>query len=475
MDALKILFAASEAFPFAKSGGLGDVIGSLPKALAKMNTDVRVIIPKYSSISSQYVQKFKFLNYFNVKVGCEEHYVGIFEYKKDNVTFYFVDNEHFFSRDHLYGDYDDAERFIFFSRAVLECIPHIDFFPDILHCHDWQTALIPFFLKEQYHWHYLNTKSVFTIHNIKYQGLYGFDDLNALLNLEYFPGAMEFYDKLNLMKGALYSSDLVTTVSPSYAEELKDPYYGENLDGVIRDIDFKLHGILNGIDESVYNPQTDPDIFTPYSTFSGKVKNKQALQNYMDLPINPNIPILSMVTRLVEQKGLDLIAGVIHEILQMDLQLVILGTGESQYENLFRELAYAYPKKVRTYIEFDESLSRKIYAGSDFFLMPSKFEPCGLSQMICMRYGTVPIVRETGGLKDTIHYYNCNTKKGNGYCFTTYNAHDMLYTIQAAVGLFSDYKSDWQQLVNNCFNTHFNWQMAAETYLYFYRKMTNKL
>jgi len=475
MDALKILFAASEAFPFAKSGGLGDVIGSLPKALAKKHTDVRVILPKYSSIADQYVQKFKFLMHFNVKVGYEAHYVGLFEYKTENVTFYFVDNEHFFSRNQLYGDFDDAERFIFFSRAVLECIPHIDFFPDILHCHDWQTALIPFLLKEQYHWHYLNTKSVFTIHNIKYQGLYGFNDLNPLLNLEYFPSAMEFYNKLNLMKGALYSADLVTTVSPSYAEELKDPYYGENLDGVVRDIDYKLHGILNGIDESIYNPQTDPDIFTQYTDFSGKVKNKKALQEYLDLPINPDIPVLSMVTRLVEQKGLDLVAGVIHEILQMDLQLVILGTGDSQYENLFRELAYAYPKKVCACIDFDESLSRKIYAGSDLFLMPSKFEPCGLSQMICMRYGTVPIVRETGGLKDTIQYYNSETKTGNGYSFKTYNAHDMLYTIQAAVGLFYDYKSDWQQLVKNCFNTHFNWDMAAETYLYFYRKMTNKL
>ncbi|MEG0075986.1 MAG: glycogen synthase GlgA [Eubacterium sp.] len=476
MDKLKILFAATEAYPFAKSGGLGDVIGSLPKAFPEDQADVRVILPNYGSIPTKYSKEFKLIDVFYVKIGHTEQYVGILKYKLDHITYYFLDNEYYFKRPNLYGYYDDGERFVYFCRAVLEAIPYLDFYPDVIHSHDWQTSLIPFLLKEQYQWHYLNTKSVFTIHNMKYQGLYGFADLQTVLNLDYFPVTMEFYHKLNLMKGALYTSDLVTTVSPTYAEELKDPYYGEGLDGVIRDISYKEVGILNGIDDTVYNPQTDKSLFVPYTrSIKKKNENKTALQDYLGLPINPDIPMISMITRLVEQKGLDLIAAVIHEILQMNLQLVILGTGDSHYENLLREVAYTYPDKMITIIDFNDDLSRKIYAGSDMFLMPSKFEPCGLSQMIAMRYGAVPIVRETGGLKDTVHYFNSETAEGNGFSFSTYNAHDMLFTIQHAIRLYYEQPEIWKILMINAAKSNFDWKRSAEIYLYYYKKITGRI
>lgn len=476
MEKLKILMVGTEAYPFAKSGGLGDVLGSLPKGFDKKEVDVRVILPKYEGIPQQYVDQFKFIDLFYVKVGANEQYVGLFQYELEGITYYFVDNEHFFKRPNLYGYYDDAERFIYYCRAVLEAIPYIDFYPDVLHCHDWQTALVPYLLKEQYQWHYLNTKTVFTIHNIKYQGLYGFDDVKHILNLDYFPTPMEYYRKVNFMKGALYTSELVTTVSPSYAQELKDPYYGEGLDGVIRDIDWKLVGILNGIDNSSYNPQTDPAVFIPFTrSYKKKVENKTALQEYLSLPVNPEVPVISMISRLVEQKGLDLIAAVIHEILQMDLQLVFLGTGDAYYENLLREVAYSYPEKMCAIIDFNEDLSRKIYAGSDMFLMPSKFEPCGLSQMISMRYGTIPLVRETGGLKDTVHFFDPQTGKGNGFSFATYNAHDMLFTTQKAVQLYYDERKNWQVLFDNAIKTNFDWKNSADTYLYYYKKITGRL
>lgn len=476
MEKLKILFAASEAFPFAKSGGLGDVIGSLPKAFPPDQTDVRVIIPKYECIPNEYVKQFKFLDLFYVHVGDQDQYVGIFEYKIDNVTFYFIDNEYYFKRPGLYGYYDEAERFIYFCRAVLECIPYIDFYPDILHCHDWQTALIPYLFKEQYQWHYQNTKTVFTIHNLKYQGVYGFSDIANIINLDYFPTTMEFYKDVNFMKGALYTADLVTTVSPTYAEEIKDPYFGEHLDGVIRDIDYKEIGILNGIDDSEYNPQTDPHIWENFTTsYAKKMDNKRALQEHMNLPVDENKPIITMITRLTEQKGLDLVSAVIHEILQMELQFIVLGTGDAGYENMFREVAYSYPDKMRACITFDEDLSRKLYAGSDMFLMPSKFEPCGLSQMIAMRYGCIPIVRETGGLKDTVTYFNPATGEGNGFSFATYNAHDMLFTTQKAVGLYYDHKDDWKKLTHNALKSDFNWKKSADIYLYHYRKLCGKL
>lgn len=476
MEKLKVLFAASEGFPFAKSGGLGDVVGALPQAFPKSEVDARVILPKYESIPWEYVKDFEYITNFWIKIGHENQYCGLFKYNIEGITYYFIDNERYFKRPTLYGYYDDAERFIFFSRAVLESIPYIGFYPDILHTNDWQTALVPFLLKEQYAWHYTNTKTVFTIHNIKYQGQYGFDDVKTILNFDYFPAQMEFYNNVNFMKAAMYTADLVTTVSPTYAEEIKDPYYGEGLDGVARDIDWKLHGILNGIDESIYNPQTDKALYENYTrSLKKKAENKKRLQEELGLPVRPDVPMISIISRLVDQKGVDLLLGVIHDILQMDIQLVVLGTGDKDYEHRLSEVAANYPDKMRALIQFNEALSHKIYAASDMFLVPSKFEPCGLTQMIALRYGTIPIVRETGGLKDSIEYFNPETGRGNGFTFKTYNAHDMLYTIQKAVNLYYDHKDEWRQLLNNAFESHYNWKQSAQTYLYWYKKITGRL
>lgn len=315
-------------------------------------------------------------------------------------------------------------------------------------------------------------KSVFTVHNMKYQGIYGFHDINTYLNLGFLPDDLEFHGSINLLKGALYAADLVTTVSPSYAQELKDSYYGEGLDGVIRSISAKKIGILNGIDDKVYNPETDSALFFPFSEPKGaKVKNKNALQEYLNLPVRDDVPMVSMINRLVEQKGLDLVANVIHEILELDLQLVILGSGDYKYEELLRNVAANYPEKMVTIINFDDTLSRRIYAASDFFLMPSKFEPCGLSQMIAMRYGTIPIVRETGGLRDTVSQFDPKTGLGNGFSFSTYNAHDMLASIENAVSLYHESPQTFDLIVNNAFHSEFDWKNSALTYLSHYQNL----
>ncbi|NLN98536.1 MAG: glycogen synthase GlgA [Eubacteriaceae bacterium] len=476
MQKLKVLFAASEAFPFAKSGGLADVIGALPKAFSPDEVDVRVVIPKYGSIPKEFVDKMWLVDVFYVRIGYTDVYAGIMTYKKDHVTYYFVDNEYYFKRPGLYGYYDDGERFVYFSRVVLEMLPFIDFYPDVLHCHDWQTALVPFLLKEQYQHHYLNTKTVFTIHNMKFQGRYGFHDLQGVLNIDYLPPSLEYYGEINLMKGALCSADLVTTVSPSYAEELKDPYYGEGLDGVMRDITYKTVGILNGIDTSVYSPKTDPHIYKNYiNSIEKKRMNKTRLQEDLGLPVDPQVPMLVMISRLDEQKGIDLITAVIHEILQLDLQFVVLGTGNSHYEYLLSDVAATYPNKMRSLIQFDEPLSHKLYAAADLFLMPSKFEPCGLSQMIALRYGAIPIVRETGGLRDTVQYFNASEKTGNGFTFATYNAHDLLFTIQKAVGMYHHDPDNWAALELNATKSDFHWRKSASEYLYFYKKITGNI
>lgn len=475
MNQTKILIAASECFPYAKSGGLGDVIGALPKALVRQDTDIRVIIPKYGSIPEKYLHELKSVATFYVHIGSSDQYAGILSCKKDGVTYYFVDNEYFFKRPELYGYYDDGERFIYFCRAVLECIPYIGFYPDILHCNDWQTALIPFLLKEQYAQHYLNTKTVFTIHNLRYQGQYGFDDLKPLLSLDDFPPSLEYYHRINLMKGALYSANLITTVSPTYAEEIKTPYYGEGLEGVITDVSDHLLGILNGIDTKEYDPKTDPAIDVNYEfSLVEKRKNKTALQKELNLPENASVPILAMVSRLVEQKGLDLIAAVIHEILQADLQLIILGAGDEKYEQLLRETAKDYPDKMRAIIAFNEPLSRKIYAAADCFMVPSLFEPCGLTQMIAMRYGAVPIVRATGGLKDSVIPYDTETGKGTGFCFDNYNAHELLYTIQQAIKLYQKEPAQWEKLCHNALQADFSWESSAGAYLDAYRHLLSE-
>ena len=454
---MKVLFAASEAAPFAKSGGLGDVIGSLPAALKQQDIDVRVMVPKYGDIPEKYKKKMKHINSFKVSVAWREKYCGIEEYIFNGVTFYFIDNEFYFKRSGLYGYYDEAERFVFFSKAVLDSLYYIDFKPDIIHCHDWQTAIIPFLLKENYKdsEYHSTIKTVFTIHNLKYQGRYGKEILGDIIGVEESfarNNAFEFYDDINLMKSAFYYSDKVTTVSSTYAEEIQNSYYGEGLQGTLREINYKLKGIINGLD---YNENN-------YS-IKDKKKDKKMLQNISGLPQKENVPILSIVTRLVEQKGLDLLADIIYEVLNMDVELIILGTGEEKYEDLFKDLQNRFPNKVRAFIQFDIDLANAIYKGSDMFLMPSLFEPCGLAQMISLQYGTIPIVRETGGLKDTIIPYNEYEDSGTGFSFARYNANDLYDQIYNAIKIYNK-KDKWRNLVGRGLKERFSWEDSAKLY-----------
>lgn len=466
---LKVLFVASEAYPFTKTGTHGDFVGALPNAFSK-DVDVRVMLPYYEAIPAPLKNKIKYKHHIYVQMDNTHHYCGIFTCQHFGITYYFIDNEYYFRRPELYGYSDDGERFAFFSRAALESLPTIDFIPDIIHCNDWQTAAIPYLLKHQYYAAYPKMKAVFTIHNIKYQGIHEFENIGSYLHLKSLPLDLEYFGNINLMKGALYSADLVTTLSPTYSQELKEPDYGKGLDGVIRNISFKEVGILGGIDESLFNPEKDPALFVPFSTtIQKKSENKKALQQHLGLAIRGDVPMVSMVTDLLKQKGLELIANVIHEILLMDLQLVIMGTGDPIYEKLIKSVSFNYPEKMVAIIDFDDTLSRRIYAASDFILMPSKFEPCGITQMIAMRYGTVPIVRETGGLKDTVLNFDSELNVGNGFTFSSYNAHDMLFTIQKAVALYHNEPEIFSVIVNNAFNSHFSWEESAEVYLAHYK------
>ncbi len=462
----KILFVASEAAPFIATGGLAEVIGSLSKALAKQDAyDVRVVIPLYQDVKKEYRKEFRFIGNIFVPLSWRNQYCGIFEYVKDNVTFYFLDNEYYFKRPGCYGYYDDGERFAFFSRSVMEILPFLNFYPDVLHCHDWQAALAALYLKTIYCFRpeYQYIKSVFTIHNIEYQGKYSLDILEDLFGI---PNKYQYlveYDRcINLMKGAIECSERFTTVSPSYAGEIKDPYYSHGLDAIIRRNEFKLCGILNGIDPDYYNPETDTALFANYSAEKpeNKAVCKAELQKMLNLPVKPDTPIVAMITRLVSHKGLDLVKEVIEQALRNDIQFVLLGTGDSMYENYFSDLGRRYQGKVVSIISFNADLSRKIYSGADIFLMPSKSEPCGLSQMIASRYGTVAIVRETGGLRDSIVPYGAG---GNGFTFHDYNAYDMLYVINEAIELYQN-RAEWKKLVEKAMNTDFSWAKSAKYY-----------
>ncbi len=462
----KILFVASEAAPFIATGGLAEAIGSLSKALANRGRyDVRVVIPLYQDIGKEYRKDFKFLGNTYVALSWRNQYCGIFEYKKDNVTFYFLDNEYYFKRPECYGYYDDGERFAFFCRGVMEMMNFIGFYPDIMHCHDWQAALAALYLKTIYCFRpeYQFIRAVFTIHNIEYQGQYSLDLLEDLFGISYRFRYLVEYDRcINLMKGAIECCECFSTVSPSYAQEIKDPYYSHGLDPIIRRNEFKLRGILNGIDPDYYNPATDLALFQNYSAgdMAGKAVCKEELQRMLNLPLKPNTPILSMITRLVSHKGIDLVKEVIEQALRQDIQFILLGTGDSSYENYFSDLARRYPGKVVSIISFNSDLSRKIYSGSDLFLMPSKSEPCGLSQMIASRYGTIAIVRETGGLRDSITPFGAG---GNGFTFHDYNAYDMLYVINEAIGVYRN-RGLWESLVYKAMNTDFSWASSARSY-----------
>ena len=470
---MKVLFASSEALPFMASGGLGDVAGSLPHALRKRLIGCRVVMPMYDTIRQELKDKMKFITHISVPVAWRRQYCGIFEAKHNGVIYYLLDNQYYFKRNTIYGHYDDAERFAFFSRAILEIIPHIDFKPDIIHCNDWQTALTPVYYSAMYANSpgYENIKTIFTIHNIQYQGIYGMELLQDVLGIPADKTSLLEYDGcVNFMKGAIECADKVTTVSPSYANEILDPWYSHGLDSILNERRYKLNGILNGIDTVGYDPETDKDIKANYSAAdpSGKKKDKEELQKLMNLPVKPNVPIVGMVTRLVSHKGLDLVKGILDELLsKAEMQLVVLGSGDYEYESYFRWIAEKYPDKVGLRLGFVPDLARKIYAGADMFLMPSKSEPCGLSQMVALRYGTIPIVRETGGLRDSIT--DCGDGKGNGFTFKSYNAHDMLDAIYRALTLY--YNGDWNELVLRALNCDFSWGRSANAYIRLYKEL----
>lgn len=469
----KILFVASEATPFIATGGLAEVVGSLSKALVRRcDYDVRVVLPLYSDIKQELREKLTFVDSINVPVAWRNQYCGIFRGESDGVTYYFIDNEYYFKRKGLYGHYDDGERFAFFCRSVLDMLSAVNFYPDIVHCHDWQAALATIYLKTIYcrGEKYRNIKALFTIHNIEYQGSFSMDNLQWLFGIDsYYQGLVEYNGCINLMKGAIECCDRFSTVSPTYAEEIKNPYFSHGLDQIVRRNESKLCGILNGIDPDYYDPATDKALFATYDekNLAPKAVCKEQLQRMLNLQVRPNTPIVAMITRLASHKGLDLVKAVIDEALENDMQFVILGTGEGYYEHFFADLAARHPQHVAAVIAFNPQLSRQIYSGADLFLMPSQSEPCGLAQMIASRYGTVALVRETGGLKDSIIPYGAG---GNGFSFCNYNAHDMLYVLKEALELYRD-KQAWSELVHKAMMTDFSWTVSAEKYDSLYKSL----
>ena len=472
---MKILFVASEAAPFIRTGGLGDVAGALPKSFLKLGHDARVVIPFYKEeIKSAFRDTLRFVNSTTVELGWRKQYCGVYEAVFDGITYYFVDNEYYFKRKGLYGHFDDAERFAFFSKAVLEVMSVVDFFPDILHANDWHTAMAPVFLDVNYRTdeRYKNIKSVFTIHNIEFQGRYDQCIIGDILGLSEDVQNIVINDGVvNYMKGGIESSAVVTTVSKTYATEILDPFYSYGLDGILSERKYKVYGVVNGIDTQLYNPAKDKALFVNYNSKSvheKKKENKKALCEMLNLSYDENRPMIAMITRLSEQKGLDLVSAVIDEIMRADVQMVILGTGDWKYESFVKRVENEYPNKFRGIIQFSSDLASKIYSASDIFLMPSKFEPCGLSQLIAMRYGSIPIVRETGGLKDTVEPYSADTKLGNGYTFKTYNSYDMLDAVWRAYACFHD-KENWSVAINNAMNGNYGWDASAKQYIKIYK------
>lgn len=468
---MKILFACSECSPFAASGGLADVAGSLPAALQKEGAECRVIMPLYGSIGLQWRANMTFLTSFGVPLSWRVAHCGVFTMQYGGVQYYFLDNEQYFKREGgIYGYFDEAERFAFFSKAVLETLTHIDYEPDVIHCNDWQTALIPVYLNVFYREvpKLSRTHTVFTIHNIQYQGQFGLDVAGDVCGLpDWAIGKVEFHGDLNMMKGALEECERISTVSPTYAKEILDPYFGHGLDEILRQKEWKLCGILNGIDTVGYNPSRDHALAANFSARKpeGKALCKAALQQQMHLPEEPDTPILAMVSRLVSHKGFDLVEYAMENMLRMGMQVVILGSGEQQYEDFFHEMQRRHPRQVAFTCGFMPTLSRQIYAGADFFLMPSQSEPCGLAQMIALRYGTIPIVRSTGGLADSIIDWD-TPGGGCGFTFQSYNADDMLGAVRRAMGLYhSEYRAEMLPRALKC---DFSWRRSAKQYMSMY-------
>lgn len=469
----KILFVASEAVPFIKTGGLADVVGSLPKCFDKTYFDVRVMIPKYLCIKEEWRSHMTYVNHFYMDYLGQSRYVGILEYLYDGITFYFIDNESYFNGAKPYGDWlVDLEKFSFFCQAALSALPVIGFQPDVVHCHDWQTGLIPVYLKDRFHGgaFYRDIKSVITIHNLKFQGVWDVKTIQRLSGLPdyYFtPDKLEAYKDGNMLKGGLVFADAISTVSTTYADEIKMPFYGEGLDGLMRSRAGSLRGIVNGIDYEVFNPETDDYIVRNFNAGNfrkEKVKNKRALQEELGLTVDDKRMMIGLVSRLTDQKGLDLIQCVMDELCGDDIQLVVLGTGDERYENMFRHYDWKYQDKVSANIYYSEEMSHKIYASADAFLMPSLFEPCGLSQLMSLRYGTLPIVRETGGLKDTVEPYNEFAGTGTGFSFSNYNAHEMLTAIRYAQRIFYDKKREWNKMADRAMAKDYSWNSSAMKY-----------
>ena len=470
----KILFAASEGVPFIKTGGLADVVGSLPKCIDTQYFDVRVIMPKYACMKDAMKEKMEYITHFYMDYNWQNVYVGVLGAKVDGIQYYFIDNENYFSGMKCYSDDPlwEIERYAFFSKALLSALPLLDFRPDVIHCHDWQTGLVPVYLKERFQgdMFFRGIKSVITIHNLKFQGKWDTKTVQSITGLpeSYFtPDKLEAYKDANLLKGGIVYADAVTTVSDTYAEEIKTDFYGEGLNGLLTARSGDLRGIVNGIDYEDFNPETDKYIVKQYNAVNfrkEKVKNKRALQKELGLNQDDRKMMIGIVSRLTDQKGFDLIAHVMDELCQDDVQIVVLGTGEEKYENMFRHFDWKYGDKVSANIYYSEELSHKIYAACDAFLMPSLFEPCGLSQLMSLRYGTVPIVRETGGLKDTVQPYNEYESTGTGFSFTNYNAHEMLATIRYAEQIYYDKKREWNKIVDRAMAADFSWNVSAKKY-----------
>ncbi len=475
---MKILFATSEAVPFCKTGGLADVAGSLPQALAQAGNEVEVILPLYQRVSDKWKDQLEFICHIEVPLGWRRVYCGLFRLEKDGVLWYFVDNEYYFKRDALYGHYDDGERFGFFSRAIVSLMPALQFMPEVIHCNDWQTALVPIYLKDEcVRWPDIRgIKTVFTIHNIEYQGRYGKETLEDLFGLApgwFADGTIAMDGDVNLLKGALMTCDAITAVSPTYAQELRYTFFAHGMESVMQRNAGKVHGVLNGIDMVRYDPSKGTGIRNKFSVknMAGKAKNKAYLQEQMSLEVKPDVPVIGIVSRLVSHKGLDLVCKVFDQIMDLNCQFVVLGSGDWNYEQFFEQKRGQYNGRMGLYRGYNEELANAIYSGADLLLMPSKSEPCGLAQMIAMRYGTVPIVRETGGLKDTVHPYEAWCGAGNGFTFADYNSGDMLYVIRQAVELYYDKPAEFANLRKAGMTEDFSWSRSAEAYNGIYQKI----
>jgi len=478
-EKLKILFVSTEVSPYAKSGGLGDVAGSLPGALRSRGVDARVVFPRYKTVREDLMPNLRYVDSFAVNLSWRRQSASIYTFDSD-VPMYMIQNDYYFGRDGFYGYSDDYERFAFFSKAAVEFLTKIDFQPDVVHLNDWQTGLYPVYLRDIYggFLFFQNVKTLFTIHNLQYQGVFGREILwNIDLNDGYFTGGkLEFYGKVSYMKAGLTYADAISTVSETYAQEIKTGQYGYGMDGILRDRGGRLFGITNGIDVGYQknDPATDPDIFVNYTskTLDKKKENKKQLQAYLNLP-QTDAPMIAIISRLVDQKGMDLVAVAMNELMSMDIQLVVLGTGDGRYEQLFKSNAWYNPGKLSANILFDDKLAKRIYASADMFLMPSLFEPCGLGQLFAMCYGTAPIVRRTGGLVDTVSHFNEQTGKGTGFMFDDFLASGMMWAVKEAIRVYGD-KKNWRKLMRNCMACDFSWDKSAGKYIALYEKLRDE-